>query len=102
MTSGIPVIWMHTILGEAEPQELEDYFKGEGFTVEFLEEFTDNNNGKHIIFSLKDNIAKFSIYRLSTTDLKWLDDYAYNHPEEIPEDIVRKYELEEEWEDGKR
>lgn len=97
----VDVIWMYTTLGDATPQELEDHFKGKGFTVEFREEFVDNEERHHIIFTLKDNIGEFAIYRLSDTSLKWLDDYAYNHWERIPEWVVVKYGLKEEWEDGK-
>ena len=98
---GVPVIWLHTILGEAEPSELEDYFKGLGYTVEFQEEFEDNEGGRHIIFNILDNVGKFCMFRLQTNDLKWLEDYAYNYHETIPEWVVMKYNLKEEWEDGK-
>lgn len=90
---GVQVIWLGTMLGEAEPQELEDYFQSEGFTVKFEEEFTDNKGNKNIIFSLLDNIGKFCIYRIMRPDMKWLDDWHENHPTILPEKIIQKYNL---------
>lgn len=91
MNEGVPVIWIYTTLGGAEPSELEDYFKTLGFTVKFEEEFEDNEGHKNIIFTLLDNIGKFSLFRLQTDDMKWVDDYNDNNPELLPEDIVKKY-----------
>lgn len=90
---GVQVIWLGTILGEAKPEELEQFFKEEGFTVKFNEEFEDNDGHRNIIFSLMDNIGKFCMYRLMRPDMKWLDDWHENHPTTLPEEIISKYNL---------
>lgn len=90
---GTPVIWLGVTLGEAQPSEMEQYLKDEGYTVKFVEEFRDNCGTPHIIFSLLDNIPSFCIYRVARMDMKWLDDYYENHPNIFPQDIVDKYGL---------
>lgn len=90
---GVQVIWIGTTLGEAEPKELEEYMKEEGFTVKFNEEFKDNDGHLNIIFSVLDNIGKFCMYRLLRPDMKWLDDWHENHPTTLPEEIIKRYEL---------
>ena len=88
---GVPVIWIGTTLGGAEPSELEDFFKKLGFEVKFEEEFEDCEGCKNIIFSVLDNIGEFCLFRLKTADLKWVDDYNDNNPDLLPQEIVRKY-----------
>lgn len=88
---GVPVIWVGTTLGGAEPSELEDYFKGLGFTVKFEEEFEDYEGHMNIIFSVLDNIGKFCLFRLQTDDMKWVDDWNDNNPDLLPQEIVWRY-----------
>lgn len=96
---GVQVIWLNTILGEAEPKELEDFFKSEGYTVKFEEEFIDKEDSHHIIFSVLDNIGSFCLYRLKRIDMKWLDDFYDNYSEILPEEIIQKYHLRKFWEE---
>ena len=88
---GVPVIWVMTTMGGAEPSELEEYFKEIGFKVKFEEEFEDNEKHKNIIFSVLDNISKFCLFRLQTNDMKWVDDWNENNPGLLPDNIIEKY-----------
>ena len=39
LNEGVPVVWLGTYLGGASVIEFEEFWKEEGFTVEFVEEF---------------------------------------------------------------
>lgn len=90
------VAWIGTVLGGASTQEFEDYFKESlGFNVKFEEEFEmiGEYDGIHcILFRLaSEDIPKFSMFRLTTSDMKWFEDWVDNHGGSIPEDVYERY-----------
>lgn len=91
------VLWLGTYLGnDSSVDEFEEYFKETlGFTVKYHSEFTLNNPNKNkcILFYINsEDIPKFSLFRITTSDMKWFEDYVENNPEEIPDDIMELYE----------
>lgn len=89
------VIWIGTILGDASTQEFENYFKDElGFNVKFDTEFemVGEYDGIHaILFKLaSEDIPKFSMFRITTTDMKWFEDWVDNHGSSIPDEIYEQ------------
>ena len=93
LNEGVPVVWLGTYLGGASVLEFEEFWKEEGFTVEFVEEFKDTEDHSNILFLLKDNVGKFAMFRLQTTDLKWWEDYIVNYNDVIPQEIKAKYNV---------
>ena len=91
--NGVPVVWVYTSLGDASGSDVEEFFEEEGFTVEFIEEFKDNNGYHNLLFLLKDNVSKFAIYRISHIDMKWWEDYIVNYYNDIPQEIKEKYNV---------
>ena len=89
--NGVPVLWLGTTLGDAEPSELEQFFDEMGFKVRFEEEFKDNEVHSNIVFSILEDIGKFSLFRLRTCDMKWVDDFDDNNPNVLPSEIREKY-----------
>ena len=88
----VEVVWVCTILGEATVKDFEDWFKEEGFTVSFVEEFEYLYGHKNILFKLHDNISKFAIYRLQRGgDMKWFDDYVDNYHSVLSEDFKERH-----------
>ena len=92
------VVWMGTILGDSTVEEFEEYFLKElGFHVKYDEEFVMSDGkfkGLHcIIFGIcRKEISEFALYRISTPDMKWWEDFKDNFEiENIPEEIVNKY-----------
>ena len=101
MTNGVMVIWVYTTLDPATVDDFEEFFKDEGFTVKFVEEFKDLKGHPHILFNLYDNIGKFAVYRLRRGgDMKWFDDYIMNYHDEIPPSIKEKYDIKDIIEEG--
>lgn len=96
MDKGVMVIWVYTTLDTATIDEFEEFFKDEGFTVEFIEEFEDLKGHPHILFNLYDDISRFAVYRLRRgVDMKWFDDYIMNYRDEIPPHIKEKYNIKD-------
>lgn len=94
---GVRVIWVYTTLDTATVEDFEEFFKDEGFTVKFVEEFEDLNGHPHILFDLYDNISRFAVYRLQRGgDMKWFDDYITNYRDDIPSHIKNKYDIKDE------
>lgn len=93
----VPVVWLGVVLGDASTEEFEGYFKNSlGFRVKYVEEFVMQGgdfNGLHCtIFNLhKDDVGKFALWRLRTTDMKWLDDWIENRGLSVPIHIIKKY-----------
>ncbi len=90
------VAWIGTVLGDASPQELESYFEEElGFHVKYEDELemVGEYDGIHfILFRLaSEDIPKFSMFRLTTTDMKWFEDWVDNHRDCISEEVLEKY-----------
>lgn len=83
----------YVTLGEATPEYFEQSLKDDGFTVKFLEEYTDKEGHPNILFELLDNMGRFCIYRIST-GMKWADDWYENHPCLMPEEIIAKYNID--------
>lgn len=97
----VKVAWLGTLLGNATVEEFEKYFLEElGFHIKYEEEFTITDGFYKdlncIIFGIcSKEIPKFSIFRITTTDMKWLEDLYSNEKEGIPSNIVKKYNLDE-------
>lgn len=89
--NGVPVLWLGTTLGGAEPSELEQFFDELGFKVRFEEEFKDNEGHMNIIFSVLEDIGRFCLFRLTTPDMKWVDDFDDNYPGVLPSEIRKRY-----------
>ena len=89
----VKVLWLGTYLGESSIGEFESFFKDNlGFTVKYIDEFKLVNGSSCVLFSVADeDIPKFSIFRLGTLDMKWLDDFVENNPGELSEGIIEKY-----------
>lgn len=97
MIDGVKVIWVYTTLDTATVEDFEEFFKDEGFTVKFVEEFEDLTGHPHILFNLYDNISRFAVYRLQRGgDMKWFDDYIANYRDDIPSHIKKKYNIKDE------
>ena len=92
----IKVIWVGTVLGESSAEDFENWFLEQlGFHVKFNKEFelVGECEGIHcIMFNLCGKEAsKFALFRLSTTDMKWFEDFVENNGGCIPEDILSEY-----------
>lgn len=91
------VIWLGTIVGTDSINEFESYFLKElGFKVKYLSEFKLNNENKNncVLFYIHtDDIPKFAMFRLTTMDMKWFEDFVENNMDEgiIPDDIMKLY-----------
>ena len=94
---GVPVVWLGTVLGDSTTDEFEQYFKDElDYDVRYIEEFTmESGHFKGItclVFEVNmEDIGRFAMFRLRTTDMKWMDDWIDNRGMEIPMDILKKY-----------
>ena len=65
-----------------------------GYDVKYLSEFKLNNKNKNncvLFYIASEDIPKFALFRITTTDLKWFEDYVENNPKEIPLDIMNLY-----------
>ncbi len=93
----VPVVWLGVVLGDATTEEFEKYFKDDlGFRVKYVEEFVMQDGvfkDTHCtVFNLhREDVGKFAIFRLGTTDMKWMDDWIDNRGLEIPLNILKKY-----------
>ena len=94
----IKVVWMGTVLGDASISDFEEYFlETLGFHVKYEMEFKmiggDYEGLNCIVFNLCNNdVSKFTLFRLTTGDMKWLDDFCNNYCENIPIEILSKYD----------
>ena len=78
------VIWVGTVLGDASTDEFEKFFLDLGFRVKHDWEFVMSGGfyeGFHcMIFNLhNDDVSEFSLFRLTTNDMKWLEDFVDNN-----------------------
>ena len=93
------VVWIGTVLGDASIKEFEDYFLNElNFHIKYEEEFKMQGGfykGLNcIVFSIcAKEIPQFALFRVSTTDMKWLEDLVDNEGEDsFPVEFISKYE----------
>lgn len=94
---GVPVVWLGTVLGNSTTDEFEKYFKEElDFNVKYIEEF-NMIDGQFkdltcLVFEISmEDVGRFAMFRLRTSDMKWMDDWIDNRGLEIPMDILKKY-----------
>lgn len=91
------VIWIGTVLGDSSIEDFEKFFlETLGYHVKYVEEFKMvegfYKNLNCIVFSICSNeIPKFAMFRLTTSDMKWLEDFWENEKGNIPLDIYEKY-----------
>ena len=89
------VLWLGTIVGKENISEFEKFFKEEfGYRVKYHSEFellNKNKNNCVLFYIHSEDIPKFALFRITTGDMKWFEDYVENCPEEIPEDIMELY-----------
>ena len=88
------VVWVGTVLGEYTTDEFEKFFIDTlGYHVKYVEEFKMNNTGVNcILFSLcSDDVPKFALFRITTTDMKWFEDWVDNNRNDIPKYVLEKY-----------
>lgn len=91
------VVWIGTVLGDASVEDFEQFFLDElGFHIKYDEEFKMIGGlykGLNcIIFGVcGKELSKFSLFRITTTDMKWIEDFKDNEEGNIPEYIVNKY-----------
>ena len=90
------VVWIGTVLGDASTDDFEKFFLKElGFHVKYDGEFKmvgGHYDGLNcIVFNLhNDDVSKFAMFRITTDDMKWLEDFfdnegVNNFPEEFHE-----------------
>lgn len=90
------VLWLGTIVGEENIDEFEKWFKEElGFRVSYYMEFellNENRNNCVLFYVHKDDLPKFTMFRITTNDMKWFGDYVDNYPSEISDEIWEIYD----------
>ena len=93
------VVWMGTILGDKSVEDFEKFFLKEfGYHVKYVEEFEIIDGFYKGINCLLfrvccEELSKFSIFRIKTNDMKWLEDLYDNEKDNIPLNIIEKYKL---------
>ena len=91
------VVWIGTLLGDATTDDFENFFLDSlGYHVEYEEEFKVQggyyNGLTCIVFGIcSKEIPKFALFRLTTNDMKWWEDFRDNNYDCIPEEIILKY-----------
>lgn len=90
------VVWVGTVLGDSSVEDFEDFFLDKlGFHVKYVEEFgmTGELNGIHcIIFKIaSEDLSRFTLFRIKTNDMKWIEDFWDNETNNIPCEIYEKY-----------
>lgn len=90
------VVWVGTVLGDSSVEDFEEFFLKElGFHVKYVEEYgmTGEYDGIHcIIFRIaSEDLSRFTMFRLQTPDMKWIEDFWDNETENIPCEIYEKY-----------
>ena len=88
------VVWVGTILGDSTVEDFENFFLNElGYHVKYVEEFKMTDTGSNcILFGLcGKEVPKFAMFRITTPDMKWFEDWVDNYREGIPEYILNKY-----------
>lgn len=94
---GVPVVWLGTVLGDSTTDDFEQYFKDElDYNVKYIEEFTMTSGYFKdltcLVFEVSmEDVGRFAMFRLRTSDMKWMDDWIDNRGMEIPMDILKKY-----------
>lgn len=92
------VVWIGTVLGDASIGEFEDYFLNElNFHIKYEEEFKMQGGCYEglncIVFSIcAKEIPKFALFRITTNDMKWLEDLVDNEGvNNFPSEFINKY-----------
>lgn len=91
------VVWLGTILGDSTTEEFEEWFLNElGYHVKYDYEF--KMDGGHfdglncLVFGIcGKEIPKFALFRITTGDMKWLEDFCENEKENIPQEVFERY-----------
>jgi hypothetical protein len=97
-------VWPGTIVTEPDIQMFEDYFKENGFAVQYLESLLTNpdrdedgalvpeTGGRHdVFFALhNDDVMKFAIPRMAM-GVKWIEDVLDNEEYSIYPERVKEY-----------
>ena len=97
MTFKQNVVWIGTVLGDASINDFEEYFLNElRYHIRYVDEFKMESGYYQglncIIFSVCSNeLPKFTLFRLTTTDMKWLEDFWDNECDNIPLEVYNKY-----------
>jgi len=96
------VVWTGTTLGNSDTKDFEEFFKAEGFRIQFAKQFmtlpdpgedpSESGGRSDILFYIhNEDVAKFSIWRLQH-GMRWWEDYLDNGADEIvPVEILNQY-----------
>ena len=95
------VVWIGTVLDGATVEDFESYFKNDlGFNVKYIEEFkmtAGRLDGLNCImfYIATEDISKFMMFRVTTDDMKWWEDFYDNYHLEggIPQDIINRHRV---------
>lgn len=100
LTYGVNVVWIGTIIAESTVEDFEKWFlENYNYHIKYKDEFLIKTglykNLNCIIFSIPvEEVSSFSIFRLCTNDMKWLNDFYNMEWKNIPSWIIEKYNLD--------
>ena len=89
---------MGTILGDASVEEFEKYFlETLNFRIKYDDEFKlvggEFDCINCIVFNHhSEDISNFALFRITTSDMKWLEDFCENYRGNVPSEVFSKYE----------
>ena len=96
------VVWTGTTLGNSGPEDFEEFFKEEGFRIQFAKQFMtlpdpgedprESGGRSDILFYIHNqDIPKFSVWRLQH-GMRWWEDYLDNGSDKIvPVEILDEF-----------
>lgn len=94
MSYKIKAVWPGTLLNNTSIKEFENAFLEFGFHIKYETEFKMNDGINCIVFGIcEKEISKFTIWRIThfNGEIKWLDDFCDNERENIPIEIINKF-----------